>query len=455
MGMGRTLVWVWLAVSVALATYIGLMFIDGGDKSAMLPGPSTDGHHQIELACEACHLEPFGGGELLQTACMQCHEAELKRAEDSHPQSKFTDPRNVDTIARLDARYCVTCHREHQPALTRAMGVTLAGDFCAHCHRDIADDRPSHEGVGFDTCASAGCHNFHDNRALYEDFLLKHADQPVLLGDGHPTLPSRTSVARMRELGLVRASALGAADADAPPGASRPDIVPAWLADRHAEAGVNCGGCHAPEDTAWRDRPDTAVCADCHAGQYEGFTQGRHGMRLPHDGLGPMTVAQARLPMREDAASKQLTCTSCHGAHEFDTRGAAVDACLGCHADDHSLAYWDSPHAALWREELLGQGEQGSGVSCASCHMPREVVRRRGEDIVHVQHNQNDNLRPNEKMIRSVCMTCHGLPFSIDALADPALVRNNFQGKPAEHVPSVDMAVTREVSSEQTANTKE
>ena len=34
-----------------------------------------------------------------------------------------------------------------------------------------------------------------------------------------------------------------------------------------------------------------------------------------------------------------------------------------------------------------------------------------------VQHNQNDGLQPNEKMIRPVCMSCHGLGFSIDALA--------------------------------------
>ena len=34
--------------------------------------------------------------------------------------------------------------------------------------------------MGFETCASAGCHNFHDNRALYEDFLIKHANTPWL-----------------------------------------------------------------------------------------------------------------------------------------------------------------------------------------------------------------------------------------------------------------------------------
>ena len=53
------------------------------------------------------------------------------------------------------------------------MGVTLPKDYCFICHHDVADDRPSHKGLAFTTCASAGCHRFHDNRALYQDFLVK------------------------------------------------------------------------------------------------------------------------------------------------------------------------------------------------------------------------------------------------------------------------------------------
>jgi hypothetical protein len=61
-----------------------------------------------------------------------------------------------------------------------------------------------------------------------------------------------------------------------------------------------------------------------------------------------------------------------------------------------------------------------------------------GMDRVIVNHNQNENLRPNEKMVRSVCASCHGLPFTLDALADPALVRRNFSGRPAAHIQSID-----------------
>ena len=59
------------------------------------------------------------------------------------------------------------------------------------------------------------------------------------------------------------------------------------------------------------------------------------------------------------------------------------------------------------------------------------------------EHNQNDNLRPNEKMLRSVCMLCHGLGFSIDALADSKLIENNFSGKPGIHIESLDLVKKR------------
>ena len=46
-------------------------------------------------------------------------------------------------------------------------------------------------------------------------------------------------------------------------------------------------------------------------------------------------------------------------------------------------------------------------------------VERRG--TIFTSHNQSDGLRPNEKMIRPVCLDCHGLGFAIDALADDDL----------------------------------
>jgi hypothetical protein len=75
--------------------------------------------------------------------------------------------------------------------------------------------------------------------------------------------------------------------------------------------------------------------------------------------------------------------------------------------------------------------------------MPRILEQHGDKTWVLIQHNQNDNLRPNEKMLRGVCMQCHGLKFSIDALADTDLVQGNFNGKPALHIESLDMAERR------------
>jgi formate-dependent nitrite reductase cytochrome c552 subunit len=235
-----------------------------------------------------------------------------------------------------------------------------------------------------------------------------------------------------------------AAAADAPKGVRFSDqTVSDWLATAHARAGVNCSGCHqAQPDSAWIERPGERACALCHETETDGFLAGKHGMRLAAE-LPAMTPAQARLFMQPQAHDSALGCSSCHKAHRFDTRAAAAEACGGCHADEHTRAYASSPHAQLWRKELAGEAPSGSGVSCASCHLPRIPHRAPEGRRILVQHNQNDNLRPNEKMLRPVCMNCHGLGFSIDALADPDLVARNFRGQPARRIGSLGMVAER------------
>ena len=422
----------WLMTTLGIGVYLAVG-ITGEDKSVFLPGKTTDGHYQIELACDSCHT-PFGG--VSQDACLRCHSAELELANDSHPEKKFTDPRNADRVANLDARKCITCHVEHKPEITEVMGVTLPTDYCYECHAEVAAERPSHDGMAFDTCASAGCHNFHDNRALYEDFLVRH-------GTGEPdtsfrTFP-KTITAAIWEFDAH--SALTADDADGP-APSDPALTDAWAASEHAKSGVACTNCHQLPGTVWTDAPSREVCNSCHELEFEGFSAGKHGMRLIAD-LPSMSPGHARRPMRNDSFPKTVSCSSCHEAHSVDVRRAAVDSCLTCHADDHSKAYLDSLHFRLWQAEISGEGKPGSGVSCASCHLPRETRRVSGGEHIIVQHNQNANLRPNEKMIRDACMTCHSLAFSIDALADSGLILRNFSGRPSRHVLSIDMALSR------------
>lgn len=454
----RRLWLLWGALSLGLGTYLaaGITLESAAvspwratARALLLPGATSGGHYQIELACNTCHRSAFGGKEALQQACVGCHGAELKEARDSHPRSKFTDPRNADRAARLDAAVCVTCHVEHRPRITRTAGVTLPGDYCVICHDGIAKERPTHAGLGFETCAGSGCHNFHDNRALYGDFLVKHARQPELLE--RRRLRERDFLKVVEELsdypiGRYPLKALGAQEMDAGSGLrSDPKIIGDWLATSHARAGVNCSACHRQQNATgaevWVEQPDHRACSACHGPEVKGFLAGKHGMRLDQ-GLPPMSPALARLPMRQDAHDRSLGCASCHAAHRFDTRRAAVEACLACHSDNHSLAYRDSPHYRLWQRELAGELPAGSGVSCAGCHLPR-VPHRTPDDVTRtlVQHNQNDNLLPSEKMIRSACLECHGLRFSIDALADRALAARNFNGRPAAAVKSIDMAL--------------
>ena len=405
----------------------------GEDRGLFLPGEMTGGHHQIELACDACHT-PFGG--VRQDACLACHQAELEAAEDSHSERIFIDPRNAADLARLDVRHCVTCHTEHRPEITGVMGVTLPPDFCRHCHAGVAEERPTHLDISFDTCASAGCHNYHDNRSLYEDFLVRHAGSEAETVSAE--LPPRKAwISR----NLVERAPLTAADSDGP-ASSAHALIGAWAGSSHAGAGVNCSDCHQSGGSAWADHPSREICRSCHQLEYQGFIAGRHGMRWSV-GFDSMSPAGARLPLKPDAMSRTLDCGSCHDVHSVNVRGAAVEACLSCHDDAHSVAYLESPHYRSWQSEVSGGAKPGSGVSCASCHLPRERRRDAIGDLMVVQHNQNANLRPNEKMIRQVCLTCHSLALSIDALADPELIRRNFSGRPARHVRSIDMALSR------------
>ena len=455
--MRKWMIWtIWLVFTVGLSAWIGIGLLNttietqstastnvSADNGFFLIGETTSGHHQIELACENCHTDPFGGEEILQEACENCHLAELNAVRDAHPKRKFTDPSNADRIAVLDARYCVTCHREHKADITQAMGLTVPEDVCFLCHENIGEDRETHKDLAFDTCASSGCHNFHDNRALFEDFLVENADQPRI--SSHPLIAPLTAVEALYMEGAIASAAesgrLTLGQADAPANLMNSDVAESWAGSVHAAASVNCNGCHE-QNGIWQENVSLQQCADCHEDQNSGFLLGKHGMRIDA-GLPPMTPAMARIPMHESAHQQELTCTSCHGAHDFDRQLAAIDACLGCHSSDHVNAYEGSAHARLSELAFSGNAPEESAVTCATCHMPRETRLVAGREVTHVQHNQNANLRPSDKMLRGVCMNCHSLAFSMDALADTTLVESNFTGLPQVHVESIDMAVKR------------
>lgn len=499
---------IWLVLSLLTGTAIAAVMFVGGPREVLLPGDTTGVHHQIEMACGSCHTADFNASEkksnkAMTKACLSCHKDELAVSNDSHPVKKFRDPRNVERLKVVNALYCQACHVEHVPEITRPIAVTLPNDFCVACHQEIDKERESHQNLEFTTCASSGCHNYHDNTALYEKFLIKHADAPdfaehaVMDYAAQSRSPAPLEVALTKDdpiadlatylEGLDKAPedpeaqatetlalVLDADDAIAPAEYLTDDAVSLWAGSAHALGGVNCAGCHAPDleevtltslEEAWIDAPGREVCADCHKSQNKSFLQGLHGMsahpkiskprKLPKEGIGaligqyfedrgiePMVVGQSRLPMKPEAAHMELgSCNACHKPHEVDLTVAVVEACTSCHDSTHTQNYEGSPHHTLWMQELAGELPAGSGVTCADCHMPKLEDRRAG---FVTTHNQNAYLRPNEKMIRPVCMSCHSLEFSIDALADPKLVENNFSGRPSTHIESIDWATNRE-----------
>ena len=80
----KKFIWlVWLVMSGGLVAWLTWSLVTEKEQTVFLVGETTHGHHQIEMACTACHTDPFGGTEVLQNACVDCHGEELKSVSDS------------------------------------------------------------------------------------------------------------------------------------------------------------------------------------------------------------------------------------------------------------------------------------------------------------------------------------------------------------------------------------
>jgi hypothetical protein len=376
------------------------------NRSPIVPGNTSDGHHLIDGSCNSCH-QPFAGVGNKQ--CEGCHTEELR--DDTHPVTTFSDPRWAEALGRFDSTRCASCHLEHSSKST----VTMPPNTCFDCHDDVASKRASHATLEKSSCATGGCHNFHDNSMLRQAFLTKRLSEPNLL-------PTRSVL----DLAKPRRSPLAA---EFPRGVTADaELVARWQASAHATGGVGCGKCHGSDEASFREAANDAQCAECHASQSQTFEAGKHGVRNAL-ALGPLAQEAARLPMKPHASgSLTLGCGTCHDVHSVDTRTAAVNACLSCHDDEHSRAYLASPHA-----KPQANGE--AAATCATCHLPR--VDSGGK--VAVNHNNAQASRPREHMLEDVCLDCHGLPFALSSLYDPRLIRNNFNGQPSRPHPTLSM----------------
>lgn len=209
-----------------------------------------------------------------------------------------------------------------------------------------------------------------------------------------------------------------------------------WQGSAHAYAEVNCSSCHLDAETqALQLQPTQESCRSCHEAEVDTFLLGKHGIRT-REGMSPLTPAMAHLPMKAEARDKPQNCNACHDVHSVNTQQAAVDSCLSCHNDSHSLNYWNSKHGQAWQESAASLDRPGADlVSCATCHLPREV---HGE-AVFVNHNNTYTLLPRDRMVKDVCLNCHGLEFSYNSIFDDDLTTANYDREPTLHLETFDL----------------
>ncbi|MBP0018120.1 MAG: cytochrome c3 family protein [Cyanobacteria bacterium SBLK] len=215
------------------------------------------------------------------------------------------------------------------------------------------------------------------------------------------------------------------------------EISNLWQKSAHAFADVNCSSCHLePETKQLIIAPNHESCQSCHERQVETFLLGKHGIRL-QEGLSPLTPAMAHLPMKEAASDRQMNCNTCHDVHSVNTFTASVNSCLTCHNDTHSLNYVKSKHGLLFTEAKLLPAPTADLVSCATCHLPRQRVE--GTKTVFVNHNNTYNLLPRDRMVKDVCMNCHGMEYSYNSIFDDELVKANFDAPPTQYLETLEM----------------
>jgi len=213
------------------------------------------------------------------------------------------------------------------------------------------------------------------------------------------------------------------------------EIHQLWQGSTHALADVNCSSCHQNQESkALIVKPTQESCLNCHKAEVETFLFGKHGIRL-NEKLSPLTPAMASIPMKESALEKQMNCNTCHDVHTVNTVVAAVDSCLSCHNDTHSLNYEKSQHSKLFLAEGKLPRPSVESVTCATCHLPRQE----NDDKVFVNHNNTYTLLPRDRMVKEVCMNCHGMEYSYNSIFDDELVEANFDRRPKLHLETMEM----------------
>ena len=213
-----------------------------------------------------------------------------------------------------------------------------------------------------------------------------------------------------------------------------------WQTSAHALSEINCSSCHqAAETKEFVSQPGVESCQTCHQQDVDTFLLGKHGIRLL-EGATPLTPAMARLPMQAAALDNPMNCNSCHDVHSVNTVQAAVDSCLSCHNDTHSLNYQTSRHAELFAADSNLPRPSATAVSCATCHLPRHETGTGDNIFTQVNHNNTYTLLPRDRMVKDVCLNCHGAEYSYNSIFDDDLVEANFDAPPTLALETFELA---------------
>lgn len=144
--------------------------------------------------------------------------------------------------------------------------------------------------------------------------------------------------------------------------------------------------------------------------------------------------------MNSESRDRTVNCNTCHNVHTVNTHTAAVDACLTCHADSHSLNYKNSKHGQLWAAEGTLPRPSTQSTTCATCHLPRQNIGSKKRPTIVVNHNNTYTLLPRDRMVKDVCMNCHGMEYAYNSIFDDELVTSNFARPPSDQdLPTLEM----------------
>jgi len=410
-----------------------------GLESAVMPGPVIQGHADLEVACQNCHIRFDRAAQ--PGLCLGCHKAV---AADVRAGTGYH--------GRIKERECRSCHTDHKGRATKIVQLEQAKfdhaltDFrlrgkhrdrtCASCHQAKAkfsqapadcvschrkEDKHSN-GLG-PKCDN--CHNENtwkearfDHTKTKFPLRLGHAETAVKCADCHienkfaDTPRECVSCHRSDDMKEGHKGHFGTRceschnEGEWKDSSFRHDRDTHFaLLDRHRT--VKCGNCHR---TPLYKEKTPVRCVACHRGDdndkgHRGSlgdkcdkchnARGWKGTSFEHD-------SDTKFPLREkhklakcdschkDAGMREKLpqkCVACHGRedHEKGHKGSYGDKCETCHNEksfkpstfDHGR---DTPFA------LAGKHVK---ARCAACHRT-PLYRSRTESRCHACHEKED-----------------------------------------------------------------